>query len=87
MNTTPKLIVDCGNFITINSKVPSLLHKSFGGFNDNLMHVFNHLLIMESDHVYVECSLLSRYQKTLSCFQNLSKVGQISKLRRWPKIG
>jgi len=43
MNITPRLVVDCGNFITVDKKVPSLLHNSFGGFNDNLMHVFNHL--------------------------------------------
>jgi hypothetical protein len=44
MNTTPRLIVDCGDFIIVVSKVLNLLHNRSSGFNDNLMHVFNHLL-------------------------------------------
>jgi hypothetical protein len=43
MNTTPRLVVDYGNFIIVDDKGPSLLHNSFGGFNDNPMHAFNHL--------------------------------------------
>jgi hypothetical protein len=43
VNTTQRLVVDCGNVIIVDNKVPGLLHNSFGGFNDNSMHVFNHL--------------------------------------------
>jgi hypothetical protein len=44
MNIAPKLVVDCGNFIIVDSKVLGFLHNCFNGFNDNPMHVFNHLL-------------------------------------------
>lgn len=41
---TPKLIANCCDFITINNKVPSFLHKSFNSLDYKTMHVFIHLL-------------------------------------------
>jgi hypothetical protein len=78
VNITSKLVVDCGNFITVDSDVPGLLRNSFGGFNDNSMHVFNHLLaigikpmwsvfyfqdIKELFHVLKICQRLTKFQK------------------------
>jgi hypothetical protein len=44
MDITPRLVVDYGNFIIVDSNVLGLSHNSFSGFNDNPMHFFNHLL-------------------------------------------
>jgi hypothetical protein len=43
MNIAPRLVVDYGNFIIVNSKVLVLLHNNSSGFNDNPMHAFSHL--------------------------------------------
>jgi hypothetical protein len=44
VHTTPRLIVNCNNFITINNNVFDLFHINFGRFDGSTMHVFNHPL-------------------------------------------
>jgi len=54
MHTTPRLIINCGNFITIDNNVPDILHN-FSWFDDNLVHGFSHFLISGIKPMLVRC--------------------------------
>lgn len=57
MHTTPRLNVNCCNFIIIDNGVPSFLPNNFGQFDENLVHDFSHLLTNGIKLVFVQCVL------------------------------
>ncbi len=57
MHTTPRLNVNCCNFIIIDNEVPSFLPNNFGQFDENLVHGFSHLLTNGIKPMFVQCVL------------------------------
>jgi hypothetical protein len=43
MHNTLQLVANCDNFVTTNNNILGFLHYGFNGFDDNLVHGFNHL--------------------------------------------
>jgi len=54
MHTTPRLIVNCWNFIIIDNEVLGFLHNNFDQFDENLVHGFNHLITSGIKLVFVQ---------------------------------
>lgn len=80
MNITPRLIINCDNFI---NKVLDLLYN-FGRFNDNVMHVFSHSLTSEIKLIFMQHAFQLNYIKEL--FDVLKICQWLAKFQK-PKYG
>jgi hypothetical protein len=56
MHITPRLNVDCWNFIIIDNEIPDFLHNNFGQFDENLVHGFSHLLTSGIKPMFAQCA-------------------------------
>jgi hypothetical protein len=84
MHTIPRLIVNCGNFITIDDNVLDLLHSNFGRFDDNAMDVFNHPLANGLKLMFMlNVFHLQHIKKLLDAFKICQQLAKFQK----PKYG
>jgi hypothetical protein len=84
MHTTPRLIINCNNFITIDTNVPNLLYTNFDRFDDNTMHVFNHPLANGIKLMFTLSVIhLQNIKKLFDAFKICQQLGKFQK----PKYG
>lgn len=81
MHITPKLIMNCANLITTNTKVANLLTNNFHRLNDNVMHVFNHILSNGVRPMFAWSVLhLQNIKKLFHAFKNCQWLTKFQKL-------
>ncbi len=74
MQSTTKLIVNCGYFVTIDSKVFGLL-DNFDGLHDIAMHHFHHLPTWNHSYACKVCFFTFKISKNVFMFLRLV-IGQ-----------